>query len=109
MTQAAPEASKVLFENDWVRVVELNVKKGTKAGVHTHPAHFAYAITSFGCKSTSAGGRTSRRKVKESEVDWSDGETHAAEFMKPAKALVVELKQPQNDWPSPGRALRPSV
>ena len=92
LTQAASETSKVLFENDKVRVVELNVKKGTKVGMHTHPAYFAYAVTAFDYKSTSAGGKTERRKVKKSGVDWSDGESHSVEFMRPAQALVVELK-----------------
>ena len=92
LTQAAPETSKVLFENDKVRVVELNVKKGTKVGMHTHPAYFAYAVTAFEYKSKSAGGKTERRKVKKSGVDWSDGESHSVEFMRPAQALVVELK-----------------
>lgn len=92
LTQAAHEISTVLFENDRVRVVELNVKKGTKIGMHTHPAYFAYAVTPFDYKSTSAAGRTEKRKVKKSGVDWSDGESHSVEFTRPARALVVELK-----------------
>jgi hypothetical protein len=90
--KAASEFSKVLFENDRVRVVELNVKKGTKVDMHTHPAYFAYAVTAFDYKSTSKAGKTVRRKVKKSGVDWSEGEAHAVEFMRPARALVVELK-----------------
>ena len=92
LTQAAPEVSKVLFENDKVRVVELNVKKGTKVGMHTHPAYFAYAVTPFDYRSKSEEGKTERRKVKKSGVDWSDGETHEVEFLAKAQALVVELK-----------------
>ena len=92
LTETAPAVSKVLFENDRVRVVELNVKKGTKVGMHTHPAYFAYAVTAFAYKSTPVGGKTETRKVKERGVDWSDGESHAVEFTRPARALVVELK-----------------
>ena len=92
LTQTAPEVSRVLFENDKVRVVELNVKKGTKVGMHTHPAYFAYAVTAFDYKSTSERGKTEKRKVKKGGVDWSDGESHAVEFLRPARALVVELK-----------------
>ena len=92
LTQAAPEISTVLFENDRVRVVELNVKKGTKVGMHTHPAYFAYAVTSFDYKSTSPAGKTKKHKVKKSGVEWSDGESHSVEFTRPARALVVELK-----------------
>ena len=92
LAQVAGGASKVLFENDRVRIVELNVKKGTKFDMHTHPAYFAYGITAFEYKSTSPEGRAHRRKVQKSGVDWSDGESHAVEFVKPARALVVELK-----------------
>ncbi len=73
-------------------MVELNVKRGTKVGMHTHPAYFAYAITPFDYRSTSEGGKTEVRKVKKSGVDWSDGESHEVHFMRPARALVVELK-----------------
>jgi len=92
VTKAAPGLTKVVFENDKVRVIELNVKKGSKAEMHTHPAYFAFAITPFEYKSTTAGGKTVTRKLKASEIDWSDGESHAVEFMKPGRALVVELK-----------------
>ena len=92
LTQAAPKDTKVLFENDRVRVVELNVKKGTKVGMHTHPAYFAYAVTPFEYKSTTEGGKTETRKVKQSGIDWSDGESHEVVFSKAARALVVELK-----------------
>jgi hypothetical protein len=92
LTQAAPDASTVLFENNKVRVIELNVKKGTKAGMHTHPTYLAYAVTAFDYKSTSPGGKTKIRKMKKGEVEWSDGESHAVEFTRPARALVVELK-----------------
>jgi len=92
VTQAAPDLTKILFENDKVRVVELNVRKGSKAEMHTHPAYFAYAITPFIYKSTSPTGMTKVRKLKKSQVDWSDGESHKVEFTNTARALVVELK-----------------
>ena len=92
LTEAAADNSKVLFENDRVRVVELNVKKGTKFPMHTHPAYFAYAITAFDYKSTSSSGKTESRKMKQSGVDWRDGESHSVEFGRPARVLVVELK-----------------
>ncbi len=89
---AAPEVAKVLFENDRVRVVELNVKKGTKIAMHSHQAYFAYGVTRVDYKSTASGGKVENRKVKESGVDWSNGESHAVEFVRPARALIVELK-----------------
>ena len=92
VTQAAPGLTKVLFENDRIRVVELKVKKGAKAEMHTHPAYLTYTMTAFEYKSTPAGGKTEHRKLKAGEVDWSDGESHAVEFVAPGRALVIELK-----------------
>lgn len=93
VTRAAPELTKVLFENDRVRIIELNVKKGSKAEMHTHPAYFSYSITPLAYKSTSPEGRTKVHKTKAGHVEWSDGESHAVEFTNTARALVVELKR----------------
>jgi hypothetical protein len=92
VTNAAPELAKVIFENGKVRVIELNVKKGSKAETHTHPAYFVYAITPFEYKSTSSGGKKENRRLKKGAADWSDGESHSVEFSNAGRALVVELK-----------------
>lgn len=38
VTKAAPEASRVLFENAYIRVVELTFAPGTQVGPYSHPA-----------------------------------------------------------------------
>jgi hypothetical protein len=92
VTKVAPGMAKVLFENDRVRIIELNMKKGDKIEEHTHGTYFAYAVTPFDYKSTS-GRKTEKRKMKASQIDWSDGETHAVEAVSTnGRALVVELK-----------------
>jgi len=92
VTRAAPELTKVLFENDRIRIIELNVKKGSRAEMHTHPAYFSYSFTPFHYKSTSPEGKTRVHKTKAGHIEWSDGESHAVEFKNTARALVVELK-----------------
>jgi len=92
VTQAAPKLTKVLFENERVRIIELNVKKGSKTEMHTHPAYFSYSFTPLNYKSTSSKGITKVRKTKAGNIEWSDGESHAVEFTNTARALVVELK-----------------
>ncbi len=83
--------AKVLFENDKVRVVELNMKKGDKIPEHTHGPYLAYSVTAFDYKSTT-GGKTEKRKMQARNVDWSDGESHAVEATTSGRALIVELK-----------------
>jgi len=92
VTQAAPKLTKVLFENGRVRIIELNVKKGSKTEMHTHPAYFSYSLTPLNYRSTSPEGKTRLRKTKAGHIEWSDGESHAVEFANTARALVVELK-----------------
>jgi len=92
IAQTAPGLSKVLFENDKVRVVELTVEKGSKADKHHHPLYFVYALTPFEYTSIAESGRRDRRKMEAGEIDWRDGESHSAEFLAPGRALVVELK-----------------
>jgi hypothetical protein len=82
----------VLFENARVRVVEMNVKKGSKAPMHTHPAYLVYSVTPFEYKSKSPSGRSELRKMKRGEVEWSEGESHEVVFQRPARAVVIELK-----------------
>jgi beta-alanine degradation protein BauB len=96
-TKAAPGLTKVLYENDSVRIIELNVKKGSKAEMHTHPAYFSYSFAPLVYKATSPEGRTKAHKTKAGHIEWSDGESHAVEFTNTARALVVELKEGVKD------------
>jgi len=93
MTKAASRASKVLFENDDVRVVELNWKKGLKVEMHSHPKYFTYAITPIKYKSTSPDGKTVKRSIEKGQVEWYGAESHAVESAGPVgRAIIVELK-----------------
>jgi hypothetical protein len=92
VTQIAPDLTRVIFENDRVRVIELTVEKGSKAGLHHHPEYFAYSMTPFEYISTPERGKPEHRKMEPGEVDWRDGESHAVEFTSPGRALIVELK-----------------
>jgi len=92
VTKAAPDMTRVAFENDRVRVVELHVSKGSKAEMHKHPAHFVYSITPFDYRSKNPEGKTKRHKTKAGAVEWSDGESHEVVFGNKGSALLVEFK-----------------
>ena len=93
MTKAAPKASRVLFENDDVRVVELNWRRGLKVEMHSHPDYFTYGITAIKYKSTSPDGKTVKRSIKKGEVQWYPAESHAVESTGVlGRAIIVELK-----------------
>jgi hypothetical protein len=65
--QAAPKTTKVLFENDKIRVLEERFKKGQKVAMHSHPPHFGYAVTRMKFKLTGLDGKTALVKMKKGE------------------------------------------
>ncbi len=93
MLKVAPRSTKVLFENDSIRVLELKFKKGQKLAMHSHPPNFVYAIAPSRFKSISREGRVETVKMKKGESAWSDGSSHAVENQTSTVLLQIELKK----------------
>ena len=92
VVQVAPKSTKVLFENDKIRVLEMKFKKGQKLAMHSHPANFVYAVTPLKFKSISESGEANIVKMKKGESSSSEGSTHAIENHTPGVLLQIELK-----------------
>jgi len=92
--RVAPDAAKVLFENDRIRVLEIKLKKRQKMAMHSHPANLVYSLTSGKMKSTSSDGKVETMKMKKGRVGWSDGGSHAVENVgdSASATLVIEMK-----------------
>jgi hypothetical protein len=91
--QAAPKTTKVLYENDKIRVIEETFRKGQKVPMHSHPPHFGYEVTRMRYKLTGPDGKTALVKLKKG--DWGSSEevdTHAVENYLTGVILVVEIK-----------------
>jgi quercetin dioxygenase-like cupin family protein len=86
---------KVLFENDRVRVLDVQHQPGGKEPMHTHPAYVAYALTTLTMKITSSDGKTVVKERKAGDVVWGEPVTHAVENVGTTEfhMLVVELKK----------------
>ena len=92
----APKGKKVLLDNASVRVIEMTLAPGQKEPVHTHPANFAYLMSSGKVRVSYVGGETVELDGKAGQALWSDPEgPHTLESLakKPLRALVVELKE----------------
>ncbi len=70
---------KVLFENDRVRVLEVQHQPGGKEPMHSHPAYVAYSLTAATVKVTFPDGKTVVKERKAGEVTWGEPVTHAVE------------------------------
>src|SRR6266545_5548670 len=78
-TIAAPETYKMIFENEFIRVLDINLKKGKEAPMHSHPAYFAYALSSCKVRFTSADGKSQEVDMKAGDVQWREAEAHRSD------------------------------
>lgn len=90
----ASTAFKVLFENERVRVVEVQFAPGVKNPMHSHPDYVIYPLTSYTMKSTGQDGAEKIFEVKSGTVRWSPAVTHADDNVGTtvAHAILFELK-----------------
>ncbi len=94
--KVAPRIYRVLFENERVRVLEGNLKKGGKLPMHWHPRRVTYMLTNGKVKAISPDGssRTSER-LKAGVVRWGEPESHAVENLGSSnfRWITIELKE----------------
>jgi len=62
--KVAPKTTKVVFENDKIRVLEERFMKGQKVAMHSHPPYFAYAVTRMKYKIIGPDGKGTIVKMK---------------------------------------------
>ena len=97
-----PENYKVLLENDRVRVLDFQLKKGAKENFHSHPAAVTYVLAPFKIRFMFPDGTTRIREAKAGDVFYGDALTHASENIgdTDAHGLLIEMKAPMLAAPS---------
>jgi quercetin dioxygenase-like cupin family protein len=95
VVQLAPDQVKVVFENDYVRVLHFNEPGHSKLPMHSHPAYVSVGFTTDDSKYTFPDGKTSHERTKADGVTYSKAMTHAYENLSDAAAesVMVELKK----------------
>ena len=96
VVQLAPDQAKVVFENDFVRVLHFNEPGHSKLPMHSHPAYVTVGFTTDHSRYTFPDGKTSDESTKADDVTCSRGLTHAYENLSGAasESVMVELKEP---------------
>ncbi|MCC7292324.1 MAG: hypothetical protein IT449_09720 [Phycisphaerales bacterium] len=91
-----PAKTKVVFENERVRVLESHLKPGEKLAMHWHPANLIYALTDAKAKFTDSAGKVTEKALAAGAAMWSDAVSHTVENVGPAEmgALNIEFKDP---------------
>lgn len=70
IVKVAPEHSKVLMENDDVRVVQTTLAPGQKDPMHTHPSGWYYVVTPGKMKITFPDGKVALWESEAGEGAW---------------------------------------
>jgi hypothetical protein len=103
LAAAQPQPSqKTLFENQFVRIVELRVPAGVAEAKHSHDHAVTIALTAYDNEITTYPARTvTRRHTNVGEVRWADAVTHEARNTGTTEQGVirVEPKQPASTAP----------
>ena len=88
----------MLLENDCVRVLNFQLKKGAKENFHSHPAAVTYVLAPFKIRFMFPDGTTRIREAKAGDVLYGDALTHASENIgdTDAHGLLIEMKAPMN-------------
>ena len=87
---------KTLADTTLVRASEVTIMPGEKGSVHTHPAHFFYALTDCHLIIHYSDGKEDKYDLKPGDCGYSGPERpHSTENVgdKPARFLIVELKE----------------
>lgn len=91
--EAAPKQTKVLINNDKVRVIEVKMNKGDKIPMHTHPDAIVYVIKSGKVRWTAEDGKVSETQGKDGDTLYRPAVTHAHEHLDASEAILIELKK----------------
>ena len=85
----------VLWENEYVRIVEHTMAPGDSEPMHTHPEMLAYVMQSSNLHITEADGTTNEVKLTKGEFQqlptWTHGIKNVGDT--PLHTLLVELKR----------------
>lgn len=92
--QVASKMTKLIMENDRVRVFDAWFKPGDKAAMHTHPDHVMYVFNDGLLKITPSKGNTQDVNLKAGQAIWMDATSHTVENLGKTDVhlLIVELK-----------------
>jgi quercetin dioxygenase-like cupin family protein len=90
-----PAGHKILFENDRVRVLDVQINPGETSEMHTHPANVVYALSSAQVVFSFPDGTSREVAIKEGDLVWSEGTTHEVRNIgdTPDRGIIIELKQ----------------
>jgi len=93
--KVASDVSKLLMENNRVRVFIAKFQPGVKAAMHSHPDHVIYVLNGSKIKMTSPGKKATDIELKTGQAIFLEAQSH--EVVNIGKTnlelLIIELKE----------------
>lgn len=89
----AGSRAKVIAENDKFRIMDVQLKKGDKIPMHTHPESIVYVIKTGKVRWTSEDGKVTETTGKDGEALIRPPVTHAHEHLEDSHAILIEMKK----------------
>jgi quercetin dioxygenase-like cupin family protein len=91
--KVAPDVYAVLFENEKVRVLEVEMGEGSATEMHTHPDTLIYIISGGKVTFTHPSGEVVDLETADGETVWMEATEHATQHVSGAiHALLIEPK-----------------
>jgi len=92
--KADPKRTRLLLENNRVRVYEAEIEPGGVTPAHSHPEYFAYAFGDAHLKITLPDGAAKEINIRAGSASWNDPEAHRIENIgeNPFRVLYLDLK-----------------
>ena len=88
------EKSRVLLDNNRVRVLDLRLPSGEGEPMHSHPDYLVYVLSPATMRMTAADGSTKVVELRAGEVSFGPPTTHSGENVggTTLHELIIELK-----------------
>ena len=106
---ADADFSKVVFENDKVRIILYHTGSGKNLcgfGMHSHPAHAYIQIQPAKFRVTTPDGKEEILDAPAGDAGWEPAVTHRVESLSPTSADTYLVEVKDKDW-KPSTNLKP--
>jgi beta-alanine degradation protein BauB len=90
--KVAGDTHKLLFENRFVRVLEVHVPPGKTEPMHQHGNRVVVYLSDFNTRSTEKGGQPQDNLRKSGLVRWSDPVIHQIENIGKTEGHVISVE-----------------
>ena len=90
----APEVYSVVFENERVRVLDVNADPGSESPMHRHPDSVMYAVSDAHIVVTAPNGEEQHADISAGATFWNPATEHAVRNVgtTPVHFMRIELK-----------------